>query len=336
MAERVGEFTISLSSRPTVLSSSAVVGKKEGEGPLGRLFDAVFDDARMGESSWEKAESALQKEAFSRALNKVGISPSQLQCIFAGDLLNQCTASAFGIRESGVPLLGQYGACSTMAQTLAMASIFVDSGAADLCAALTSSHFCSAERQFRYPLAYGGQRTPTAQWTATASGCAIVGLGGKGAHIREICVGRVVDMGITDANNMGAAMAPAAADTLENYFNDTDTKPSDYDLILTGDLALCGTKMLHELLSRRGIVLGDNYNDCGMMIFDRQTQDVHAGGSGCGCAAAVLCSYVLPAMERRELNSVLFMATGALMSTTSSKQGESIPGIAHLLHLTTE
>ncbi len=336
MAERIGEFTVSLSSRPTVWSSAAIVGKKEGEGPLRDHFDAIINDTRMGQDSWEKAESVLQKEALSHALNKAGIAPSQLQYLFAGDLLNQCTASAFGLRESGVPLLGQYGACSTMAQTLAMAAIFVDSGAADLCAAVTSSHFCSAERQFRYPLAYGGQRTPTAQWTATAAGCAVVGMGGKGAHIREVCAGRVVDLGITDANNMGAAMAPAAADTLTRFFDDTDTKPSDYDLILTGDLALCGSRLLHDLLARKGIVLGDNYNDCGLMIFDRETQDVHAGGSGCGCAASVLCGYVLPALERGELKNVLFMATGALMSTTSSKQGESIPGIAHLLHLTAE
>ena len=336
MAERIGNHTISLSSRPTVWSSAAVVGKKEGEGPLGKVFDAVFDDISMGMPSWEKAESAFQKEAFSRALNKAGIAPSQLQYLFAGDLLDQCTASAFGVRESGVPMLGQYGACSTMAQTLAMASVFVDGGAADLCAALTSSHFCAAERQFRFPLTYGGQRTPSAQWTATAAGCAVVGLGGKGAHIREICVGRIVDLGITDANNMGAAMAPAAADTLARYLEDTATKPSDYELILTGDLALCGTTMLKDLLSRKGIVLGDNHRDCGMMIYDRKKQDVHAGGSGCGCAASVLCGYVLPAIERGELRDVLFMATGALMSVTSSRQGESIPGIAHLLHLTKE
>ena len=336
MAERIGEFTVSLSSRPTVWSSAAVVGKKEGEGPMANYFDVVENDTRLGQDSWEKAESMFQKKAFSCALNKAGLAPSQLHYLFAGDLLNQCTASAFGLRESGVPLLGQYGACSTMAQTLAMAAIFVDSGAADLCAAVTSSHFCSAERQFRYPLAYGGQRTPTAQWTATAAGCAVVGMGGKGAHIREVCAGRVIDLGITDANNMGAAMAPAAADTLTRFLDDTDTKPSDYDLILTGDLAVCGSRMLHDLLARKGIVLGDNYNDCGLMIFDRETQDVHAGGSGCGCAASVLCGYVLPALERGDLKNVLFMATGALMSTTSSKQGESIPGIAHLLHLTAD
>lgn len=335
MANRIGKHTIALSARPTVLTAAAVVGKKEGEGPLGAHFDAVFEDTRMGEDSWEKAESALQKEAFSRALEKAALSADQLHTLFAGDLLNQCTASAFGLRESGVPLLGQYGACSTMAQTLAVASIFVESGAADLCAAVTSSHFCSAERQFRFPLTYGGQRTPTAQWTATAAGCAIVGTNG-GVHVREITVGRVIDLGITDANNMGAAMAPAAADTMARYFEDTGTAPADFDLILSGDLGYCGAAMLKDLLSRDGILLGGNYNDCGLMLFDREKQDVHAGGSGCGCAASVLCGYILPAMMRGELNNILFMATGALMSTTSSKQGESIPGIAHLLHLTTD
>ncbi len=334
MAKRIGKHTIALSSQATIRASAAVVGKKEGEGPLGDHFDAVFEDTRMGEDSWEKAESALQKEAFSRALRKANLSPQELHALFAGDLLNQCTASAFGLRESGVPLLGQYGACSTMAQTLAAASVFVDSGAADVCAAVTSSHFCSAERQFRFPLTYGGQRTPTAQWTATAAGCAIVGTGG-GVRVREITVGRVVDMGIVDANNMGTAMAPAAADTLARYFEDTGTAPADFDLVLSGDLGYCGATMLKDLLSRDGILLGDNYNDCGLMIFDREKQDVHAGGSGCGCAASVLCGYILPKMFRGELRNILFMATGALMSTTSAKQGESIPGIAHLLHLTT-
>jgi len=336
MAERIGEFTVSLSSRPTVWSSAAVVGKKEGEGPLGQYFDAVYDDTRMGQDSWEKAESAFQKSALSYALNKAGIAPSQLQFLFAGDLLNQCTASAFGLRESGVPLLGQYGACSTMAQTLAMAAVFVDSGAADLCAAVTSSHFCSAERQFRYPLSYGGQRTPTAQWTATAAGCAIVGMGGKGAHIREICAGRVVDMGITDANNMGAAMAPAAADTLLHFWQDTHTAPEDYDLVVTGDLSQVGSDLLHQLLAREGVTLGSRHADCGLLLYDRKRQDVHAGGSGCGCAASVLCGYLLGKLERREMKSMLFVATGALMSTTTSGQGESIPGIAHLVHFTAE
>lgn len=333
MPERKGQYTVSLSGRPRILGYAAVVGKKEGEGPLASFFDQIFEDTTMGEQSWEKAESAFQREAFTRAVNKAGLSPSQIQFLFAGDLLNQNIASTFGLREYAVPLLGQFGACSTMAQTLAMASIFVDSGAADLCAAVTSSHFCTAERQFRFPLEYGGQRPQTSQWTATASGSAVVGMGGNGVRIADVCIGRVMDLGITDANNMGAAMAPAAADTLQHFLEDTDTKPSDYDLILSGDLGAVGSELMKELLKKQGIKLGNNYNDCGLMLFDRNTQDVHSGGSGCGCAASVLCSYLLGQMEQRKLNNVLFMATGALMSTTSSQQGESIPGIAHLIHL---
>lgn len=334
MPERKGQYTVTLSGRPSILGYAAVVGKKEGEGPLASYFDQIFEDTTMGEKSWEKAESALQRESFTRAVNKAGLSPSQIQFLFAGDLLNQNIASTFGLREYAVPLLGQFGACSTMAQTLACASIFVDSGAADLCAAVTSSHFCTAERQFRFPLEYGGQRPQTSQWTATASGCAVVGMGG-GVHVADVCIGRIVDLNITDANNMGAAMAPAAADTLQNFLQDTSTTPQDYDMIVTGDLGAVGSELLRELLERQNIHLGANYNDCGLMLFDRQTQDVHAGGSGCGCSASVLCSYLLGKMEKGDLKNILFVATGALMSTTSSQQGESIPGIAHLIHLTT-
>ena len=238
------------------------------------------------------------------------------------------------MRESNVPLLGQFGACSTMAQTLGMAAVFVDSGAADLCSAVTSSHFCTAERQFRFPLEYGGQRTPTAQWTATASGSAVVGMGGSGVHIAAVCFGRINDLGITDANNMGAAMAPAAADTIANFLTDTATTPEDYDLIVTGDLSQVGSELLRDLLERKGIKLGSKHADCGLMMYDREKQDVHAGGSGCGCSASILCSYFLSKLEKKELNNLLFVATGALMSPTSSQQGESIPGIAHLIHLT--
>lgn len=332
MPERKGQFTVTLSSRPTILGYAAVVGKKEGEGPLGRRFDMIFEDTTLGEKTWEKAESVLQREAFTRALNKAALSPSQINYLFAGDLLNQSIASTFGLREYGVPLFGQFGACSTMAQTLSLASIFVDSGAADICAAVTSSHFCTAERQFRYPLEYGGQRPQTSQWTATASGSAIVGLAGSGIRIADVTAGYITDLGITDANNMGAAMAPAAAETIANYFKDTETKPDDYDLIITGDLAAVGADLLRQLLERKGYPLGTNYDDCGLLIFDREKQDVHAGGSGCGCSASVLCSYVFQRMEAGELKNVLFIATGALMSTTSSQQGESIPGIAHLVH----
>ena len=333
MPERKGQFTVTLSSRPTILGYAAVVGKKEGEGPLGRYFDYIFEDTTLGEKTWEKAESALQREAFTRALNKAGLSPSQVNYLFAGDLLNQSIASTFGLREYNVPLFGQFGACSTMAQTLAMSSIFVDSGAADLCCAVTSSHFCTAERQFRFPLEYGGQRTPTSQWTATASGAAVVGMGGGKVHVEAVCGGRITDLGVTDANNMGAAMAPAAADTIFHFLTDTNTKPEDYDLILTGDLSAVGSAVLQELLQRKGIDLGTRHADCGLMIYDRHTQDVHAGGSGCGCSAAIVCSYLLSKMERGELHNVLFVGTGALMSTTSSQQGESIPAIAHLVQL---
>ena len=333
MPERKGNYTVLLSNRPRIVGYAAVVGKKEGEGPLAACFDHVFEDTTMGEKSWEKAESAFQKEAFTRAVAKASLSPSQIQFLFAGDLLNQNIASTFGHRASGVPLLGQFGACSTMAQTLAMSAIFVDSGAADLCAAVTSSHFCTAERQFRYPLEYGGQRPQSSQWTATASGCAVVGMGGSGVRIQSVCIGTVCDLGITDANNMGAAMAPAAADTILHFLQDTATAPADYDLILTGDLSAVGGQLLRDLLKKQGVHLGTRYNDCGLMMYDRAKQDVHAGGSGCGCSAAVLCSHILSGMEHGRWHNVLFVGTGALMSPTSSQQGESIPGIAHLVHL---
>ncbi len=332
MPVRCGEYTILLPSRPAILGYAAVGGKKEGEGPLGQYFDAIFEDTRLGMDTWEQAESALQREALTRAVEKAGLMPDALQVLFAGDLLNQNIASTFGLREMGVPLLGQFGACSTMGQTLAMASLFVDSGAARPCGAVTSSHFCTAERQFRFPLEYGGQRTPTNQWTATASGACVVGHG-PGVRVRAVCVGRVCDLGVTDMNNMGAAMAPAAADSIERFLQDTGTMPGDYDLIATGDLGQVGSDLCRELLSQRGITLGGNYTDCGLLLFDRQRQDVHAGGSGCGCSASVLCAHLLPMMERGELKRVLFCPTGALMSPTSSQQGESIPGICHVLEL---
>ena len=254
--------------------------------------------------------------------------------ILAGDLLNQCISSTFGLRSLGIPFLGQYGACSTMAQTLGLASLFVETGIARRAVAVTSSHFCSAERQFRFPLEYGGQRTPTAQWTATAAGSVVVGAHGRGeVKINAVTFGRIADLGIKDANNMGAAMAPAAAQTLHDYLTDTGASPSDYDLILTGDLGAVGCELMDEILEKDGIDIREIHNDCGLMIYERQAQDVHAGGSGCGCSAAVLCSIILRQLSSGELKKVLFIGTGALMSTTSSQQGESIPGIAHLVFL---
>lgn len=334
MMTRIGRNTLRFGRGPWALGWAVSAGKKELEGPLGSLFDQCHEDTTLGTENWERAESRLQAEASRLALHKAGLSPGELDCVFAGDLLNQCAASVFGLCDLGIPFLGQYGACSTMAQTLLMASIAVESGAANYACAVTSSHFCTAERQFRTPLEYGSQRTPTAQWTATASGSAVLGYG-KGVRVHHATVGRIKDFGVTDVANMGAAMAPAAAQTLLDFFADTATGPADYDRIYTGDLGAVGTALLRDLLAENGVHL-ENHDDCGLLLYDRKTQDVHAGGSGCGCSASVLCGHILNRMARGELRNILFMATGALMSTTSSQQGESIPGIAHLLHLQAE
>lgn len=336
MPKRIGKYTLEIENDVRILNNAAIVGHKEAEGPLAKYFDKTYSDDKFGESSWEKAESFLQKSAVELALKKADIDASSINYIFAGDLLNQCISSTFGLRALGIPFLGQYGACSTMAQTISMASVFTDSFAADRCAAVTSSHFCSAERQFRFPLEYGGQRTPTAQWTVTGSGAAIIQRGGSGVKIKRITIGRITDMGIKDANNMGAAMAPAAAQTILDYFSDTKEKPQNFDLILTGDLGMVGKTLLLELLEKEGLQISRQHNDCGLMIFDINSQDVHAGGSGCGCSGSVFCSYVLQKMKTRELKRVLFIATGALMSPTSAQQGESIPGVAHLIELEAE
>lgn len=353
--KRIGQFTLQTETRPFVESFAAVTGKKEKEGPLGPYFDYSYDDTTLGQDSWEKAESQLQTEAVQRALQKGQLANTDIDYIFAGDLLNQCISSTFGLRSLQIPFLGQYGACSTMCQTLAMAAVFVEGGAARRALAVTSSHFCSAERQFRFPLEYGGQRPPTAQWTATASGAAVVSQWGisskkettdsqlstnqgesveKKPVISAITIGRIADLGVKDPNNMGAAMAPAAAQTLADFFSDTQTRPTDYDLILTGDLGSVGSQLFEELLSNHDISLGNLHQDCGKMIFDPQKQDVHAGGSGCGCAGSVFCSKILSDIQKGIYRNVLFMATGALMSPTSSQQGESIPSIAHLIHVT--
>lgn len=332
--KRLGQYTLLFERMPAILGHAAVGGKKEAEGPLAKDFDQLFADSYLNQDSWEKAESQLQSEAASLAIRKAGLKNSDVNMIFAGDLLNQCISSVFGLRSMNIPYLGQYGACSTMAQSLLMASIMVESGAANYAAAVTSSHFCTAERQFRTPLEYGAQRTPTAQWTATAAGSTVLGIG-RGVRVRHASVGRIKDLGVKDMANMGAAMAPAAAQTLLDFFSDTATAPEDYDHIYTGDLGLVGSDLLHSLMQENGVNL-KGHEDCGLLLYDRERQDVHAGGSGCGCSASVLCGHILNLMERGELKNILFMATGALMSTTSSQQGESIPGIAHLVHLEME
>lgn len=331
---RLARGTFRFDTPPRIKSFAAVGGKKEGEGPLGRCFDKLFEDTMLGTDSWEKAESMLQSEAVNAALDKGSLSSAQVDAIFSGDLLNQCIASTFGLRSLGAPFVGMYGACSTMASTILTASVMIESGAADNCVAVTSSHFCSAERQFRTPLEYGGQRTPTAQWTATASGAVILCRDdSQPLGITAASIGIINDLGIKDANNMGAAMAPAACDTLERFLNDTGSLPEDFDVIMTGDLGFVGNELLCELLARDGIDCGVRLTDGGMLLYDRERQDVHAGGSGCGCSASVLCGYILPRMLSGEIKRLLFIGTGALMSPTSSMQGQSIPGVAHAVEI---
>lgn len=290
-------------------------------------FDYINDDSYFGEKTWEKAESTMQKMALSKALEKAKLPPSQVEFIFAGDLLNQCIGTSFSLRDMNIPFFGLYGACSTMAESLALAAMTIDGGFADCTAAVTSSHYCSAERQYRYPLEYGGQRTPTAQWTVTGSGALILTAEGPGPYIKHITCGKIVDQGIKDQNNMGAAMAPAAYSTLSAHFSDLAKKPADYDLIVTGDLGELGAEILIDFFRNDGVDLSHNYNDCGLMIFSRDAQDVHAGGSGCGCSASVLSGYLLNGMRDGRWKNILFAATGALLSTTSVQQGESIPCI---------
>ena len=338
MAKRQGKYTLLLQQSPGVKAAAAVGGKKEAQGPMATHFDYTSLDTSFGQKTWEAAESEMQHRALELALDKARLSPEELQYIFAGDLLNQCVGSTFGLREVNVPFLGLFGACSTMAESLGMASLFVEGGFAQYAAAVTSSHFCSAERQFRFPLEYGGQRPPSAQWTATASGAAVVGPAREsGPYVRAVTFGRIGDLGIKDANNMGAAMAPAAADTICRFFADTGTNDQNFDLILTGDLGDIGSDLLCSLMQREGYHIEQKHSDCGLMMYDRkQHPQVGAGGSGCGCSAAVLCGQMVEEVRSGKLQNLLFVATGALMSPTSSQQGETIPGIAHLIWISAQ
>ncbi len=337
MAKKIGKSTILIENRPTIFSFGSIVSQKEGEGPLANNFDIISQDPMFGQSSWEQAESKMQQNVLQYTLNKAKLKPEDIDFLFAGDLLNQCTGTSYGVKDFKIPFLGLYGACSTMAESLSMASIFIESNIAEKCVAITSSHFCSAEKQYRFPVQYGSQRTPTAQWTVTGSGAIIVSKYSdeikNNPHIEAITIGTIEDLGVTDVNNMGAAMAPAAASTILNYFSDTNDNPTDFDMILTGDLGYVGTDMLLELLSKHGLDISKNHSDCGKLIFNRELQDVHSGGSGCGCCASVLCSYILKSFMKKNINKILFIATGALMSPTTVKQGESIPCIAHLIKI---
>ena len=331
-----GRQSMRFDRNPVILSHAAIGGKKELEGPLGKYFDYVTDDTSFQQPSWEKAECRMQEMALDTARKKAGIGNENIDMLFAGDLLNQCIPSSFSVRNTGVPFFGLYGACSTMAESLCLAAMAVNGGFARVAAAMTSSHFASAERQYRFPLNYGGQRTPTAQWTVTGSGCILLGEEGHGFHVDAATAGSVWDLGIKDANNMGAAMAPAAYETIKAHFDDLNRAPSDYDLIVTGDLGKVGKEIVLDLFRKDGVDLGGVYDDCGTMIFDLQKQDVHAGGSGCGCSAVVLCGYLLRQMEQKQFKNLLFCGTGALLSPVSSQQGESIPGVCHAVSITAE
>jgi stage V sporulation protein AD len=311
---------------------AAAVGKKEGEGPLGKCFDYVCRDNRFGRAAWEQAESAMVEKAAGIALEKAGLTADALAAAMGGDLLNQCIATSFANRALGAPFFGLYGACSTMAEGLVLGALMCSAGFAAPVLCTAASHFCSAERQYRYPLEYGGQRPPTAQWTATACGAAVLDAGAAPIRVTAATAGRIFDPGITDAANMGGAMAQSAYETLTRFFRDSGTEPEDYDLIVTGDLARIGHALVARLFAEDGRPLGPNYRDCGLMLY-AENQDAHAGGSGCGCSAAVLCGHILPAMAQGRYRRVLFCGTGALMSPVSANQGESIPGICHLVRL---
>lgn len=333
MAKKQGKQTFLTERSPSVRAFAAIGSKKESQGPMARFFDIIEPDSTFGKKSWEKAESAMVTKVAQKALEKAALSAADIDCVFAGDLLNQCVGSTFGLRDVGIPLLGIYGACSTMAEGLLLSSLMVDAGTVRRAMALTSSHFCTAERQYRFPLEYGSVRPPSAQWTATAAGAVILEEGTQPPYVRAVTIGTIQDKGVTDQNNMGAAMAPAAASTIGQFFSDTGKKPEDFDLIATGDLGLIGSQLLWELLFEQGVDIQSRHNDCGLMIYDREKQDVHAGGSGCGCSAAILCSFFLPALREGRMSNLLFAATGALLSPTTVQQKESIPGISHLVWL---
>lgn len=334
MSKKIDTGVFLTENHPRIISFSSVVGSKEGQGPLGGCFDEVIEDSHFGEDTWEKAESKFQLEAVCNAIKKGNFVKEDFDAVFSGDLINQCTGSTFGLRNLEIPFFGIFGACSTMAEGLLLSAIAVESGAVKRAVAVTSSHFSTAERQFRFPLSYGGQRTPTSQWTCTASGAVTVsGTDRSGIEIAGGCIGKITDLGITDANNMGSAMAPAAAETIMRYLNATGTTPGDYDYIITGDLGLVGSQLLIDFVMKQGIDISRVHKDCGSMMFDPDKQDTHCGGSGCGCSASILCGYFLPRLAAGKIKNILFAATGALMSPLICQQGESIPSISHLVHI---
>jgi len=332
--QKRGKQSFVLTKPPVITAWASVAGKKESEGPLSNTFDIKQNDPYFGQKTWEQAERKMQQLALGKLSEKSGVRSNEFGMVFSGDLLNQCIGSSFTLRNTGIPHVGLYGACSTMAESLMIASMAVGGGFSDKVVAMTSSHFASSERQYRFPLGYGGQRTPTAQWTVTGSGAALVCSIGYGPKITACTIGSVVDLGIKDANNMGPAMAPAALSTIRAHFNDLGLSPDDYDLIVTGDLGQLGKEALLALSQREGLGLGGKLTDCGTLVYDLMKQDVHSGGSGCGCSAITLCGYLLDKLRKGKLKKVLFCGTGALLSPVSTQQGLPIPGVCHAVSIT--
>lgn len=330
--EKLGKQTIKFTNPPTIAECSSIVGPKESDGPLAQYFDYTLEDEFWGEKSWEKAESKIIKENVNTLISKSGISTPNIDLVIAGDLLNQCISSSFGLRDSNIPYWGIFGACSTFVEALSIGSICIESFAKNVVCA-TSSHFCSAEKQFRFPLELGNQRPPSAQWTVTGSGAALLSKNGNGPFITHITIGKILDMGIKDANSMGAAMAPAFCDTLLTHFQDTDRTPNYYDAIISGDLGYIGKDIAIDIMKSHGYNIKSNYNDCGVMIFDKNSQDTHSGGSGCACCASVFSGYWFKQLKEKKIKKILLIATGALMNSMTSQQGESIPGIAHAISI---
>lgn len=320
-------------NRPVILASSAVGGPFEAKGGLAEDFDILHDDMWLGQDSFEKAEKKMLEEACETAIQKAGIKKEDIDFFLSGDLLNQIISSSFAARTLAIPYLGLFGACSSSMEGLSIAAQLVDSKAADYVLAATSSHNASAEKQFRYPTEYGAQKPPTAQWTVTGAGAALVGRDGEGPRITCATIGRVIDMGISDPFNMGAAMAPAAVDTIQAHFRDLERNPTYYDVIATGDLGKVGHEIAGDLLIKHGMdIPADIFTDCGIMIY-KEGQPVMAGASGCGCSAVVTYGHFLRRMRKGELKRALIVATGALMSPMSYQQKESIPCIAHAVSI---
>ena len=331
--KKIGKQTFKLSNPVSIKETASIVGPKESNGPLAKYFDKCIEDEFYGESSWEKAESKFIKSATEMLFAKSGISNKDIDFCFAGDLLNQCISSCFGLRETNIPFFGIFGACSTFVESLILGAMAIDGNFAKNVLCAVSSHFCRAEKQFRFPLELGNQRPPTSQWTVTGSGACILSKEGTGPYITHVTPGKIIDMGIKDVNNMGSAMAPAAIDTLITHFQDTSRDPDYYDGIFTGDLGYIGKDILLDIVKTKGYDITNNYNDCGILIFDKYKQDTHSGGSGCACCASVFSGYLYKKLKERKLNKILLIATGALTNSTTSQQGESIPGIAHAVSI---